>query len=208
MNKIIEIKHKSVLPIYGLGLTWLVGSLLLPVYRLSGLLIVAGLSLLVFALLKSLCPPQIERVEVPITTGDQAADEIIKAIGENRKRLKEINDRIPDDALSAAIARMETACDGILNQLEEHPNQAKELRRFTNHYLPDAVKVLDLYAEMDEKGVTGENSQDVRRQVEENAEVIATAFENQLDGMYASRALDIGTDLEVLKGMLKGQGLV
>ena len=44
--------------------------------------------------------------------------------------------------------------------------------------------------------------------MEANAAVIATAFENQLDSLYSAAALDLDADLEVLKGMLKGQGLV
>ena len=97
---------------------------------------------------------------------------------------------------------------GILTQLEKDPDKAPQVRRFTNHYLPDAVKILTLYADMEETGVSGENAEEVRRQVEANAAVIATAFENQLDSLYSAAALDLDADLEVLKGMLKGQGLV
>ena len=208
MKKIVEIRHKSVLPIYGAGLVWLIGALVLPIYQLSGLLIVAGLSLVIAAVLTRFCHGWVEQKEVEVSTGDAAADEMIASIRENRIRLRGINDRIPDDRLSAAILRMEKACDGIVETLEQQAARARELRRFTNHYLPDAVKVLDLYAELDEKGVTGENAEDVRREVEGNAEIIAKAFENQLDSLYNTSALDISTDLEVLKGMLKGQGLV
>ena len=103
---------------------------------------------------------------------------------------------------------MAAACDGILTQLEKDPDKAPQVRRFTNHYLPDAVKIHTLYADMEETGVSGENAEEVRRQVEANAAVIATAFENQLDSLYSAAALDLDADLEVLKGMLKGQGLV
>ena len=36
---------------------------------------------------------------------------------------------------------------------------------------------------------------------------IATAFENQLDALYSAEVLDIGADLDVLKSLMKGQGL-
>lgn len=208
MDRTVEIRKKSVWPIYGIGLTWLVGALIFPIYKLSGLLIVAGLSMIVFAVMLKLCPDEVRLVKMDVTTGDASADEIMEAIHANREKLRVINDRIPDDELSAMISRMENACDGIVSQLQKEPAQAKELRRFTTHYLPDAVKILDLYAEMEEKGVTGNYSADVRKEVEQNAGIIATAFENQLDGLYATRALDISTDMDVLEGMLKGQGLV
>ena len=118
------------------------------------------------------------------------------------------NVRIEDEPLSAAMDRMEKACLGILNEVEQHPEKAAQVRRFANYYVQDAVKILTLYAELEEKGVQGENAAGVRAEVAQNAQTIATAFENQLDSLFARDALDISTDLEVLNGMLKGQGLV
>ena len=37
--------------------------------------------------------------------------------------------------------------------------------------------------------------------------MIAQAFENQLDSLYASEALDISTDIDVLENILQSQNL-
>ena len=208
MSKIIEIKKKPAAPWYIAGAVWVVGALALPIYELWALGLVAVASVAALAAAFKLCPPVIVTKEVPWFTGREDADEMLNRIDADRKRLLELDERIPDDALSAAIRRMEAACSGILAQLEKDPDKASQVRRFTNHYLPDAVKILTLYAEMEETGVPGENAEEVRRQVEASAAVIATAFENQLDSLYSAAALDLDADLEVLKGMLKGQGLV
>lgn len=208
MSRIIEIKKKPAAPWYIAGAVWVVGALALPIYELWALGLVAVASVAALAAAFKLCPPVIVTKEVPWFTGREDADEMLNRIDADRKRLLELDERIPDDALSAAIRRMEAACSGILAQLEKDPDKASQVRRFTNHYLPDAVKILTLYAEMEETGVSGENAEEVRRQVEANAAVIATAFENQLDNLYSAAALDLDADLEVLKGMLKGQGLV
>ena len=42
MSKWLEKQKKPVLPLYFAALVWLVGALLLPPYRLSNLLILAG----------------------------------------------------------------------------------------------------------------------------------------------------------------------
>ena len=47
----------------------------------------------------------------------------------------------------------------------------------------------------------------IRAEVEHNAASIATAFENQLDALYAAESMDLSADLTVLQNMLKGQGL-
>ncbi|TCL54547.1 5-bromo-4-chloroindolyl phosphate hydrolysis family protein [Allofournierella massiliensis] len=208
MSKWIEVRRKSVLPWYFAGLVWLVGALALPIYQLWALVVVAVLSVVGFVAARRVCPDVVTRKEVPFMTGKEDADQMLALIDQKRRELHELNVRIEDAPLSAAMDRMEKACLGILNEVEQHPEKAAQVRRFANYYLQDAVKILTLYAELEEKGVQGENAAGVRAEVAQNAQTIATAFENQLDSLFARDALDISTDLEVLNGMLKGQGLV
>ena len=70
-----------------------------------------------------------------------------------------------------------------------------------------AVNVLQQYAKLAKQGVRGENAAAIRAEVEHNAASIATAFENQLDALYAAESMDLSADLTVLQNMLKGQGL-
>lgn len=208
MSKWIEVRRKSVLPWYFAGLVWLVGALVLPIYQLWALVVVAVLSVVGFFAARRVCPDVVSRKEVPFMTGQEDVDEMLRLIDQKRKELHELNVRIEDAPLSAAMDRMEKACQGILTEVEQHPDKASQVRRFANFYLQDAVKILTLYAELEEKGVQGENAAGVRAEVAQNAQTIATAFEHQLDSLFARDALDISTDLEVLNGMLKGQGLV
>lgn len=208
MSKWIEVRRKSVLPWYFAGLVWLVGALALPIYQLWALVVVAVLSVVGFVAARRVCPDAVTRKEVPFMTGKEDADQMLALIDQKRRELHELNVRIEDAPLSAAMDRMEKACLGILDEVEQHPEKAAQVRRFANYYLQDAVKILTLYAELEEKGVQGENAAGVRAEVAQNAQTIATAFENQLDSLFARDALDISTDLEVLNGMLKGQGLV
>ena len=208
MSKWIEVRRKSVLPWYFAGLVWLVGALALPIYQLWALAVVAVLSVVGFAAARRICPDVVTRKEVPFMTGQEDADQMLALIDAKRKELHELNVRVEDEPLSAAMDRMEKACLGILNEVEQHPEKAAQVRRFANYYVQDAVKILTLYAELEEKGVQGENAAGVRAEVAQHAQTIATAFENQLDSLFARDALDISTDLEVLNGMLKGQGLV
>ena len=208
MSKWIEVRRKSVLPWYFAGLVWLVGALALPIYQLWALVVVAVLSVVGFVAARRVCPDVVSRKEVPFMTGKEDADQMLALIDQKRRELHELNVRIEDAPLGAAMDRMEKACLGILDEVEQHPEKAAQVRRFANYYLQDAVKILTLYAELEEKGVQGENAAGVRAEVAQNAQTIATAFENQLDSLFARDALDISTDLEVLNGMLKGQGLV
>lgn len=207
MSKWIIKTQKSVLPFYAAGLAALLCAALLPLYRLWALAVAAAVTAGVYIVAARLCPPQVTRVEQPFLTGREDADEMLAAIDKGVKQLHALNDAIPDDALSASIARMEKAGGGILAELERSPEKAPALRRFANHYLPDAVKILSLYARLDAEGVKGENARAAQSSVEANAASIASAFENQLDALFAAETLDMDTDLAVLQSMLKGQGL-
>ena len=121
--------------------------------------------------------------------------------------LHALNEALPDPELSAAMTRMEKAGRSIVETVEASPAKAKQVRRFANYYLPDAVNVLEQYAKLARQGVRGENAASIRAEVERNAASIATAFENQLDALYAAESMDLSADLTVLQNMMKGQGL-
>ena len=202
----IKVQKPSVLPWYGMGVVWLLGGLVLPLYQLWAILLTAGLGLGAFAVLQKLCPPRELVQEVSFHTGVDDVDEMLESIEQLLKKLRLLNEKIPDTGLSASISRMEKAGAGVVSVVERQPDKAKQIRRFANYYLPDAVKVLEQYAALEEQDVRGENSAAVRREVEANAASIATAFENQLDALFSAESLDISADLEVLQGMLKGEG--
>lgn len=207
MGRWIEKKEKPVLPLYFVGIIWLVCAFVLPLYKLWALVLTALLSLGGYLLGQKLCPRRVKLVEQGFMTGSEDADEMLRTVESLLEQLHQINEDIPDEALSSAMDRMEKAGRAIVTEVEAHPEKARDIRRFANHYLPDAVKILAAYAKLEKRGGRGENAESVKAQVAANAASIATAFENQLDSLFADEALDISTDLDVLQNFLKGQGL-
>ncbi len=207
MSRIVMTEKPSVLPWLAAGLVWPLLGLLLPLYKLWALALTAAASVGVFLAAKRVCPPRITEHEVAFHTGVGDVDEMLEGIQKQLDTLHAINDAIPDEALSASMSRMEAAGRSILEVVEATPAKAKIIRRFANYYLPDAVRVLQQYATMARQGVRGENAASVKAEVEANAAQIATAFENQLDALYAAESMDLSADLAVLQSLMKGQGL-
>lgn len=207
MSKIIRTQKPSVLPYYAAAIVFLVLCALLPVYKLWALLLAAALSAASFAAAKRVCPPRIVEKEVPFHTGSGDVDAMLADIQQNLDKLHSLNEALPDPELSDSMSRMEKAGRSIVETVEASPAKAKTVRRFANYYLPDAVNVLEQYAKLAKQGVRGENAASIRAEVERNAASIATAFENQLDALYAAESMDLSADLTVLQNMLKGQGL-
>ena len=197
MSKIIRTRKPSVLPYYAAALAFVVLCAVLPVYRLWALLAALGAAVLAFAGAKKICPPRVVETEVPFHTGVDDVDAMLTEMQQQLDTLHALNEALPDQQLSAAM----------VETVEATPAKAKQVRRFANYYLPDAVNVLQQYAKLAKQGVRGENAASIRAEVERNAASIATAFENQLDALYAAESMDLSADLTVLQNMLKGQGL-
>ena len=207
MSKIIRTRKPSVLPYYAAALAFVVRCAVLPIYRLWALLAALGAAVLAFAGAKKICPPRVVETEVPFHTGVDDVDAMLTEMQQQLDTLHALNEALPDPQLSAAMARMEKAGRSIVEAVEANPDMAKQARRFAYYYLPDAVNVLQQYAKLAKQGVRGENAAAIRAEVEHNAASIATAFENQLDALYAAESMDLSADLTVLQNMLKGQGV-
>ena len=207
MSKIIRTRKPSVLPFYAGALVFVVLCAVLPVYKLWALLVALGGAAAAFGLGQKFCPPYVVEHEVPFHTGQDDVDAMLTDIQQKLDTLHGLNASLPDPALSAAMDRMEKAGRSIVEAVEANPAKAKQVRRFANYYLPDAVNILQQYATLARQGVKGENAAAIRTEVEHNAASIATAFENQLDALYAAESMDLSADLTVLQNMLKGQGL-
>ena len=207
MNKWEEKRPRPVLPIYLAALVWPVGALLLPAYRLSNLLIIAGLSLAAYGLGTKFCPTRVIRKQVPYATGSEDVDTMLSGISANLDKIHALNDAIPDPELSAAMTRMEKAGRSIAAAVEQAPDKARSIDRFARYYLPEVIKLMTTYANMEKNGVKGGNADQILTELRRNAATTAKAFENQLDALYSAEAMDISTDIEVLDGILKSQNL-
>ena len=207
MQKWEEKRERPVLPLYFAAAVWLVGALVLPPYTLSGLLILAGLSALAYAVGRRFCPERVVRRLVPYATGSEDVDAMLDGVTQNLDALHALNADIPDEVLSSAMERMEKAGRGIVETVAKTPDKARLADRFARYYLPEVLKILGAYADMEKTGVKGENAGQILGDVRRNAETMAAAFENQLDALYSAEALDISTDIEVLDGILKAQNL-
>lgn len=122
-------------------------------------------------------------------------------------RLRELNDAIPDEEMSDRIARLEAVTAKIFAQAESDPEKLPQMRKFLDYYLPTSIKLLEAYAEMDAQGIEGENISESKRRIEQTMGTLVTAFENQLDKLFQSDALDLSADIDVMEKMLQADGL-
>lgn len=195
------------------GLVTLLYSAVFPFYRIMDYLICAAVALLLARLIfvmaggvdtSKKAPPQ---KKIPLT-GDQTVDGLVQRGQEMLSKIRAENDLIPDEELSAKIDKLEDISNKIFLTVVEHPAKAPQIRRFMEYYLPTTLKMLTGYRKVDERNVTGENAQTMKKNVEDAMDVVLAAFDKQLDQMYHDDMLDISTDIDVLETLLKQDGLI
>ena len=73
--------------------------------------------------------------------------------------------------------------------------------------MPTSLKLLHTYIQLDSQGVDGENITKTKQSIQRSLDLLVTAFENQLDKLFQSDALDVSADIAALEGMLNLDGL-
>ena len=123
------------------------------------------------------------------------------------QHIRECNDAIPGEEISAKLYRLEEIMTRIFNQVEKQPQLAADLRKFMNYYLPTTAKLVEAYKELDAQPVEGENISRTKKEIEETLDTINEAFEKLLDSFFEEKAWDISSDINVMKSMLKQDGM-
>ena len=215
-------KHtkRSVIPIYLIGVAWLVYALLFPLRTATHYLICGALSLVAFVAGKGLFPDKVyempgEKKAEPKQAEKKAeakpahSPEIQALIKERDRALSEmrrLNDAIADEKISAQIDHLEEVTGKIIDHVVAHPKKLPQIRRFMDYYLPTTLKILNAYDRMDSTGISGSNIDTTKAKVEQMMDTITQAYDKQLDALFGEEALDISTDITVMENLLAREG--
>ena len=142
--------------------------------------------------------------QAPTPKAQPAAEDEYAAL---LRQLREVNDAIPDPVMSQKISRLEEVSGRIFALAQKDPDKKAQLQKFMNYYLPTALKLLNTYASLSRQAVEGTNITEAKHSIERSMDLLVTAFENQLDKLFQSDALDVTTDIAALEGMLNMDGL-
>ena len=138
------------------------------------------------------------------------SDDCESVIREGHAALRSIrhaNSLIPDPALSAQIDSIEQSCSQILTILEQRPTLLPQLRTFLRYYLPTTLKLLDARARVENTANTPK-AREVRTRISEALGVIDKAFQRQVEALDEYRFIDLESEMDVLRDMLRSDGLV
>lgn len=122
------------------------------------------------------------------------------------RTIREANDDIPGEVISAKLDQLETVVRRIFDSVKKHPEQKKEMDKFMDYYMPTTLKLVNAYREFDALEIKGTNIQNAMNEIENTLDTIIAAFKKLLDDLFQDAAFDVAADISVLHTMLAREG--
>ena len=222
-------KKRSALPIYAIGIVWLLYAGKLNTFR--GILSCAVVSAIVYAILRIVLPgkktdeppkaaapeqPQPEQAEKkpepqpepePV---EKLPPELQSVIYQGKRAIADIrrlNDEIPDERISAQIDLIERLTAQIFDCVRKNPKKLSQIRQFLNYYLPTTIKLMEQYVTLQNQSLKTENITEGMQKIEDLLDKVIIAFQRQLDALFEADVVDITADIRVMEQMMASEGL-
>ena len=207
----MSVKRKSLLPVYGIAVIWILYCAFFPLYLYWHFIIPTCLSVLAYILLSKIFPGKTEFVEIvqePERTGDKLVDELLAEGEKTVAELTGISLGITNDKAIIKINELIVITDKIFKDLITDPGDFKKIKRFSELYLPTTLKLLRTYESFEHDAAAGGNIAGTLERIDLALDTIISSYEKFFDSLFEDQALDIETDIAVLKTMLKNEGLL
>ena len=146
----------------------------------------------------------------PQPEADKLPPELQSVIYQGRTsiaKIRQLNDEIPDERMSAQIDLIERLTTQIFDCVKEHPEKLKQIRQFLNYYLPTTIKLMEQYVKLQNQSVKTENITEGMQKIEDLLDKVIVAFQRQLDALFESDVVDITADIRVMEQMMASEGL-
>lgn len=222
-------KKRSALPIYAIGIVWLLYADKLNTFR--GILSCAVVSAIVYAILRIVLPgkktdeppkaaapeqPQPKQAEKkpepqPEPEPEEKLPPELQSVIYQGKRaiadIRRLNDEIPDERISAQIDLIERLTAQIFDCVRKNPKKLSQIRQFLNYYLPTTIKLMEQYVTLQNQSLKTENITEGMQKIEDLLDKVIIAFQRQLDALFEADVVDITADIRVMEQMMSSEGL-
>ena len=151
-----------------------------------------------------------QRVKASEATDEKLPEDAKEVIAQGEKYIADfhhLNDIIPDESLSEKLDKLESIIRKIFAEVRRRPQKAPDLHRLLDYYLPTTKKLVQAYADAENNPDTANISQ-IKSEIESSLDMINGACEKIFDQMFSEDAMDISSDINVMKQMMEQDGLV
>lgn len=133
--------------------------------------------------------------------------EMLDAAAVQCAQMQQLLPLLDDRQVRSQAERLHTLAEKILEQVRRRPEKQDDVRKFCRYYLPTTIKLLRTYAQLDDDPVEGIHTDTIRSDIPGILHTLEKAFSSLLDSLYADVAMDVSSDIRVLRSMLEQEGL-
>lgn len=202
-------KIRHLLPIFGIGATWLLFAALSEFRRPAQFVICALLSLAVFMMVRILLDCLLGKEPKPAhdTSPKADPDPLFCQGDEYLAKLQILDEQIPDGEISEHLRQMRELTGLILAVVKRQPEKKDAVRRLMEYYLPTTIGLLEKYVLLQQQGGQGENIEQAMRKIKDVVGSMVPALKKQHDDLFELDVVDITAEIRVMEKKLAAEGL-
>ncbi|MCI2155591.1 MAG: 5-bromo-4-chloroindolyl phosphate hydrolysis family protein [Olsenella sp.] len=134
------------------------------------------------------------------------AREVLSAATQSVEGIRGSASKIREDEVRATLESVAAKSEGICSYVMHHPEVASQFRRATTYYLPTTAKLAASYAEL-EGHASGPEVVKTLTEMRSSFVQMDDALSKLSDELVLDQSIDVHSDIEVLRTMLKQDGL-
>lgn len=193
------------LPFLAAGAVWFVLAMILPIYKISMIIVATIVGAVVMIAMMSVRSKQIAALP-PAPTVKKRAEELAVKIDKCRLQLLELSEQIKDKTVSGRVDNIAVLLDKIADDVEKDPKDRNKVRKLANHYGAMIVDLVKKYIVLEEQGQGGENISSAIDEIKKGLETVETATKSLLDDLFSDDAMEVSADIAVLEELFKTEG--
>lgn len=151
---------------------------------------------------------ELDRAKATLNPAD--AEELENMVTEGYacvKKLHKLNAEIPEESITNKLDDLEKVLRQIFKGVQVHPEQMGRMHKLMDYYLPTMLKLVEAYAEYDKVHNPGDEIIEAKAEIEATLDTIIEAFNQLRNNLFRDSVWDVTSDAQVLKTMLKQEGL-
>jgi 5-bromo-4-chloroindolyl phosphate hydrolysis protein len=203
----------QVIAVVGSGVAAFGACLLLPHYFITDVIISVPVTTMVMtgvSLLRSK-PTLTTRVALDTVLAPNADEQAaLAAIEKGVSKLKAIRDaamEIHAPNVRRRITAITNVGDEIIDNIRRDHDNVRAANLWLNNYLDMFQEVVRRYANASRQGFASVQAQEAMSKMDETLDQIEQSFNDQLQKLVSNDAMDLDVDLQVLRTMLKQEGV-
>ncbi len=110
--------------------------------------------------------------------------------------------------ISFSLYRLGKIVKKVLEYLDAHTDKEKDVQKLMDFHLPSALKLIISYRELEKSGLNTFNIKKTKEEIVSACDKIQEAFTGVLEDLYNNNAIDVSTDIQVLKMLLAREGFL